>query len=70
LDLTVGGINPAAVTYMTKVKGGWGRIVGMPSFEAENQVRDSNDDRLFVRVSHHVLRSKGRGFAMLKNFGL
>jgi len=53
LDLTVGGINPAAVTYMTKVKGGWGRIVWMPSFDAENQVRDSNDDRPFVRISHH-----------------
>jgi hypothetical protein len=51
LDLTVGGINPAAVRYMTKVKGGWGRVVWMPSFDAENQVRDSKEDRPFVSVS-------------------
>ena len=51
LDLTVGGINPAAVRYMTMVKGGWGRVVWMPSFDAENQVRDSKEDRPFVSVS-------------------
>jgi hypothetical protein len=51
LDLTVGGINPAAVSYMTMVKGGLGRVVWMPSFDAENQVRDSKEDRPFVSVS-------------------
>jgi hypothetical protein len=51
LDLTVGGINPAAVRYMTKVKGGWGRVVWMPSFDAENHVRFSGEDRPFVSVS-------------------
>src|SRR5882757_6747855 len=39
LDLTVGGVNPAAVEHMTRVKGGWGRVVWMPTFDAENQVR-------------------------------
>src|ERR1700736_5310225 len=27
LDLTNGGVNPAAVEWMTKVKGGYGRVV-------------------------------------------
>src|SRR5207245_3196167 len=36
LNGTVGGINPAAVERMTRVKGGWGRVVWMPTFDAEN----------------------------------
>jgi hypothetical protein len=51
LNLTVGGINPAAVEHMTKVTGGWGRIVWMPTFDAENQVRFSKENRPFVSVS-------------------
>lgn len=50
LNLTVGGINPAAVERMTMVKGGWGRVVWMPTFDAENQVRDSKENRPFVSV--------------------
>ena len=53
LNLTVGGINPAAVEHMTKVTGGWGRIVWMPTFDAENQVRFSKENRPFVRVSRN-----------------
>src|ERR1019366_10575888 len=30
LDLTVGGANPAAVAWMTKVKGHYGRVVWLP----------------------------------------
>src|SRR5204863_134963 len=51
LNLTVGGINPAAVERMTRVKGGWGRVVWMPTFDAENQVRYSKENRAFVRIS-------------------
>jgi hypothetical protein len=51
LNLTVGGINPAAVERMTMVKGGWGRVVWMPTFDAENQVRYSHEQRPFVSVS-------------------
>ncbi len=51
LNLTVGGINPAAVLYMTRVSGGWGRFVWMPTFDSENQVRFSEEDRPFVSVS-------------------
>ncbi|HLK63381.1 MAG TPA: DUF6282 family protein [Bryobacteraceae bacterium] len=52
LNLTVGGVNPAAVERMTMMKGGWGRVVWMPTFDAENQVRFSKEDRPFVPVSH------------------
>ena len=51
LNLTVGGINPAAVEHMTRVTGGWGRIVWMPTFDSENQVRFSKEKRPFVSVS-------------------
>ena len=51
LNLTVGGINPAAVEHMTRVSGGWGRVVWMPTFDAENQVRYSKETRPFASVS-------------------
>ena len=51
LNRTVGGINAAAVERMTRVKGGWGRVVWMPTFDAENQVRFSKENRPFVSVS-------------------
>ena len=51
LNLTVGGVNPAAVERMTMVKGGWGRVVWMPTFDAENQVRYSRESRPFVSVA-------------------
>jgi hypothetical protein len=51
LNLTIGGINPAAVEHMTRVTGGWGRVVWMPTFDAENQVRYSKENRPFVSVS-------------------
>ena len=51
LNLTVGGINAAAVEHMAAVSGGWGRIVWMPTFDAENQVRTSKENRAFVPVT-------------------
>lgn len=51
LNRTVGGVNAAAVERMTRVKGGWGRVVWMPTFDAENQVRDSKESRPFVSIS-------------------
>jgi hypothetical protein len=53
LNLTVGGINPAAVERMTMMKGGWGRVVWMPTFDAEYQVRDSKENRPFVPVARN-----------------
>ena len=36
---------------MTQVSGGWGRLVWMSTFDAENQVRYSKENRPFVSVS-------------------
>ena len=35
LNLTVGGINPAAVSHMAEVSGRWGRVVWMPTLIAK-----------------------------------
>ena len=51
LDLTVGGVNPAAVEWMTKVKGGYGKVVWMPTFDSEHQVTSSGQQRPFARVA-------------------
>jgi Family of unknown function (DUF6282) len=51
LNLSVGGMNAVAVEHMTQVTGGYGRLVWMSTFDAENQVRYSKENRKFVRVS-------------------
>jgi len=53
LNLAVGGVNPAAVEHMTKVTGGLGRVVWLPTFDSENQVRFSKEKRPFVSVSRN-----------------
>jgi hypothetical protein len=53
LNLPVGGINPAAVEYMAQTSGGWGRIVWMPTFDAENAVRFAKENRPSVSVSRN-----------------
>lgn len=72
LNLTVGGINPAAVEHMAKVTGGWGRIVWMPTFDAENQVRFSKETRPFVSVSRNgrLLPDVGRVIALVAKHNL
>jgi hypothetical protein len=50
LNRSVGGVNPAAVERMVLMKGGWGKVVWMPTFDSENQVRYSKEDRPFVSV--------------------
>jgi uncharacterized protein DUF6282 len=51
LNRSVGGINPAAIERMVLMKGGWGKVVWMPTFDSENQVRFSKEDRPFVSVA-------------------
>lgn len=51
LDLTVGGVNPAAVEWMTKIRGGFGKVVWLPTFDAEAQVRREGKDRPFAAVT-------------------
>jgi ABC-type molybdate transport system substrate-binding protein len=51
LNLTVGGMNPSAVEYMAATTGARGKLVWMATFDAENQVRFSKENRPFVSVS-------------------
>ena len=51
LNLSVGGMNPAAVERMALMKGGYGRLVWMASFDSEAQVRYSKENRPSVSVS-------------------
>ncbi len=53
LNRSVGGVNPAAVERMARVQGGYGRVVWMPTFDSENEVRQSKQDRPFVPVSRN-----------------
>jgi hypothetical protein len=51
LDLTVGGVNPAAVEWMTKVKGGFGKVIWLPTFDSEAQVKLDKQSRPFAPVT-------------------
>lgn len=53
LNRSVGGVNPAAVERMVMMKGGYGRAVWLPTFDAENQVKFSKENRPFVSVSRN-----------------
>lgn len=72
LNLPVGGINPAAVEHMTQVSGGWGRIVWMPTYDAEHHVRGQGEDRPFVRISEHgeLLPAVRQVIALIARHGL
>ena len=48
LNRSVGGVNPAAIERMVLMKGNLGRVVWLPTFDAENQVRYSKENRPFV----------------------
>jgi Tat protein secretion system quality control protein TatD with DNase activity len=52
LNLTVGGLNPAAVYHFAEIKGGLGRIVAMPTWDSENNIKHSqNPNKPFVEVT-------------------
>jgi hypothetical protein len=53
LNRAVGGVNPAAIERMVMVTGGWGRVVWLPTFDAENEVRYNKESRPFVAVSRN-----------------
>ena len=53
LNRAVGGINVTAVERLAQIKGGYGRVVWMPTFDAENEVRDAKQDRPFVAISRN-----------------
>lgn len=53
LNRSIGGLNPAAIEHMVKVKGGWGKVIWFPTFDSENQVKYSKEDRPYVSVSRN-----------------
>jgi len=53
LNRSVGGVNAAAVERMANVKGGFGKVVWMPTFDSENHVRVTKENRPFVSVSRN-----------------
>jgi hypothetical protein len=53
LNLPVGGMNVHAVEHMARVNGGFGRMVWMSTFDAENQIRTNKSSAPFVRVSQN-----------------
>lgn len=53
LNRSVGGVNPAAVERMIQVEGNLGKVVWMPTNDAENQVRHGKADRPFVPISRN-----------------
>jgi hypothetical protein len=50
-NFATGGMNAAAVRQMGDVKGGLGRIVWMPTWDAEHYVRNHGNDRPFISVA-------------------
>jgi len=54
LNLTVGGLNPAAVYHFAEIKGGHARIVAMPTWDSENNIKHAqNPNKPFVAVSRN-----------------
>ena len=54
MQRAIGGMNAEEVRHMAKVKGGWGRIVWMPTFDAEDVVRNSKEpNRPFVAATRN-----------------
>jgi hypothetical protein len=53
LNRSVGGVNPAAIERMVLVKGGYGRVIWLPTFDSENQVRYSKEHRSFVAITRN-----------------
>lgn len=50
-NFATGGMNPSAVRQMADVKGGWGRIVWMPTWDAKHYVEHHGNDRPFITVA-------------------
>jgi hypothetical protein len=50
-NFATGGLNPAAIRQMADVKGGWGRIVWMPTWDARHYVENNGNDRPFITVA-------------------
>jgi hypothetical protein len=50
LNRSVGGVNPAAVEHMAQLSGGAGKLVWMPTYDAENHVARNKESRPSIPV--------------------
>jgi hypothetical protein len=50
-NFATGGMNANAVRQMAEVKGGWGRVVWMPTWDAKHYVEHHGNDRPFITVA-------------------
>ncbi len=50
-NFATGGLNPYAIRQMADVKGGWGRVVWMPTWDARHYVVNHGNDRPFITVA-------------------
>jgi hypothetical protein len=50
-NFATGGMNSFAIRQMADVKGGWGRIVWMPTWDAKHYVEHHGNDRPFITVA-------------------
>ncbi len=48
-NFATGGLNPAAIRQMADVKGGWGRVIWMPTWDAKHYVEHNGQQPAF----HH-----------------
>jgi hypothetical protein len=46
LNMATGGINVASVEHLAQIKGGWGRIVEMPTRDSENSTRNETPESM------------------------
>jgi hypothetical protein len=51
LNRSVGGLNTAAIDRMVLMAGHYGKVIWFPTFDSENQVRYSKENRPFVSVA-------------------
>lgn len=72
LNRSVGGINPAAIERMVLMSGGWGKVVWMPTFDNENHVKYSKENRPFVSISKdgHLLPEVEQVIALAAKYQL
>src|SRR3972149_3260751 len=50
LNAAAGGINPDAVQWMWRMQGGYGRVVWLPTFDADNHVKHFKDAPEGIKV--------------------
>jgi hypothetical protein len=52
-NFATGGLNSAAIRQMADVKGGWGRVVWMPTWDAKHYVEHNGNNRPFITVARN-----------------